>query len=85
MFTKPNMFLGSGLEQRIPTPVTQLGNYFAPIQSRDDNKEINKKVDILEILRKANVDVKPLLSSLTANKEKLKESCMYLISTYSLN
>uniref|UniRef100_UPI00398F3B6E eukaryotic translation initiation factor 4E transporter isoform X2 n=1 Tax=Pristiophorus japonicus TaxID=55135 RepID=UPI00398F3B6E len=64
----------AGLEQRIPTPVAQLGNYFAPIQSREDNKEVNKKVDILEILRKANVDVKPLLSSLTANKEKLKES-----------
>ncbi|XP_072911747.1 eukaryotic translation initiation factor 4E transporter isoform X1 [Hemitrygon akajei] len=64
----------AGLEQRIPTPVSQLGNYFAPIPSREDNKEINKKVDILEILRKANVDVKPLLSSLTANKEKLKES-----------
>ncbi|XP_078409968.1 eukaryotic translation initiation factor 4E transporter [Cetorhinus maximus] len=64
----------AGLEQRIPTPVSQLGNYFAPIQSREDNKEVNKKVDILEILRKANVDVKPLLSNLTANKEKLKES-----------
>ncbi|XP_069789190.1 eukaryotic translation initiation factor 4E transporter isoform X5 [Narcine bancroftii] len=64
----------AGLEQRIPTPVSQFGNYFAPIQSREDNKDINKKVDILEILRKANVDVKPLLSSLTANKEKLKES-----------
>ncbi|XP_042193363.1 eukaryotic translation initiation factor 4E transporter isoform X3 [Callorhinchus milii] len=64
----------AGLEQRIPTPVSQLGNYFAPIQSREENKEANKKVDILEILRKANVDVKPLLSSLTANKEKLKES-----------
>ncbi|XP_072443175.1 eukaryotic translation initiation factor 4E transporter isoform X1 [Chiloscyllium punctatum] len=64
----------AGLEQRIPTPVSQLGNYFAPIQSREDNKDVNKKVDILEILRKANVDVKPLLSNLSANKEKLKES-----------
>uniref|UniRef100_A0A8C5KYK5 Uncharacterized protein n=1 Tax=Jaculus jaculus TaxID=51337 RepID=A0A8C5KYK5_JACJA len=32
------------------------------------------KVDILEMLQKAKVDLKPLLSSLSANKEKLKES-----------
>ncbi|KAG2471115.1 4ET factor, partial [Polypterus senegalus] len=48
-----------------------LTNYFAPIHSGEEKRE---KVDILEMLHKAKVDLKPLLSSLTANKEKLKES-----------
>ena len=47
------------------------GNYFAPIPSED---HAENKVDILEMLQKAKVDLKPLLSSLSANKEKLKES-----------
>lgn len=32
-------------------------------------------MDILELLHKAKVDLKPLLSSLNANKARLKESC----------
>ncbi|KAM4808542.1 eukaryotic translation initiation factor 4E transporter isoform 2-T3 [Rhinophrynus dorsalis] len=59
----------AGLEQVIPSLGQNSGNYFAPIQF-EDNAD---KVDILEMLHKAKVDLKPLLSSLTANKEKLRE------------
>ncbi|KAE8634510.1 hypothetical protein XENTR_v10002333 [Xenopus tropicalis] len=59
----------AGLEQVIPALGQNSGNYFAPIQF----EERSDKVDILEILHKAKVDLKPLLSSLTANKEKLRE------------
>ncbi|XP_062853966.1 eukaryotic translation initiation factor 4E transporter isoform X1 [Trichomycterus rosablanca] len=47
-----------------PTP------FFTPISS----EERKEKVDILELLQKAKVDLKPLLSSLNANKARLKES-----------
>ncbi|KAK3557367.1 hypothetical protein QTP70_026542 [Hemibagrus guttatus] len=47
-----------------PTP------YFTPIPL----EERREKVDILELLHKAKIDVKPLLSSLNANKARLKES-----------
>ncbi|KAI5109236.1 eukaryotic translation initiation factor 4E transporter isoform X1, partial [Silurus meridionalis] len=47
-----------------PTP------YFTPI-SLEERKE---KVDILELLHKAKIDLKPLLCSLNANKAHLKES-----------
>ncbi|XP_066459707.1 eukaryotic translation initiation factor 4E transporter [Eleutherodactylus coqui] len=60
----------AGLEQVIPSLGQNSGNYFAPIQFEDTAD----KVDILEMLQKAKVDLKPLLSSLTANKEKLRES-----------
>ncbi|XP_063769150.1 eukaryotic translation initiation factor 4E transporter isoform X1 [Pseudophryne corroboree] len=60
----------AGLDQVIPTHGQNSGNYFAPIQFEDHAD----KVDILEMLHKAKVDLKPLLSSLTANKEKLRES-----------
>ncbi|XP_056386407.1 eukaryotic translation initiation factor 4E transporter isoform X2 [Hyla sarda] len=60
----------AGLEQVIPSLGQNAGNYFAPIQF----EETADKVDILEMLQKAKVDLKPLLSSLTANKEKLRES-----------
>ncbi|XP_076870590.1 eukaryotic translation initiation factor 4E transporter isoform X2 [Brachyhypopomus gauderio] len=43
--------------------------YFTPIPL-----ERKEKVDILELLHKAKVDLKPLLSSLSANKAHLKES-----------
>ncbi|KAG1942717.1 eukaryotic translation initiation factor 4E transporter [Pimephales promelas] len=43
--------------------------YFTPISSVE-----REKVDILELLQKANVDLKPLLSSLNVNKAHLKES-----------
>ncbi|MGH0184647.1 UNVERIFIED_CONTAM: hypothetical protein FKN15_015591 [Acipenser sinensis] len=59
------------LEHKFLSPAHGLANYFAPIQSLEDKKD---KVDILEMLQKAKVDLKPLLSSLTVNKEKLKES-----------
>ncbi|KAG8597058.1 hypothetical protein GDO81_002155 [Engystomops pustulosus] len=60
----------AGLEQVIPSLGQNSGNYFAPIQFEDSAD----KVDILDMLQKAKVDLKPLLSSLTANKEKLRES-----------
>ncbi|XP_051752426.1 eukaryotic translation initiation factor 4E transporter isoform X1 [Ctenopharyngodon idella] len=44
--------------------------YFTPISS----VERKEKVDILELLHKANIDLKPLLSSLNVNKAHLKES-----------
>ncbi|MCJ8729587.1 hypothetical protein PDJAM_G00108120 [Pangasius djambal] len=47
-----------------PTP------YFTPIPL----EERREKVDILELLHKAKIDLKPLLSSLNANKARLKES-----------
>ncbi|KAM5200263.1 eukaryotic translation initiation factor 4E transporter isoform 4-T4 [Hipposideros larvatus] len=61
----------AGLEQAILSPGQNSGNYFAPIPLED---HAESKVDILEMLQKAKVDLKPLLSSLSANKEKLKES-----------
>uniref|UniRef100_A0A8C5P8T4 Eukaryotic translation initiation factor 4E nuclear import factor 1 n=1 Tax=Leptobrachium leishanense TaxID=445787 RepID=A0A8C5P8T4_9ANUR len=60
----------AGLEHVIPSLGQSSSNYFAPIQFEDRAD----KVDILEMLHKAKVDLKPLLSSLTANKEKLRES-----------
>uniref|UniRef100_A0A8C3FXF6 Eukaryotic translation initiation factor 4E nuclear import factor 1 n=1 Tax=Chrysemys picta bellii TaxID=8478 RepID=A0A8C3FXF6_CHRPI len=61
----------AGLEQAILSPGQNPGNYFAPIPLEDHSEN---KVDILEMLQKAKVDLKPLLSSLSANKEKLRES-----------
>ena len=61
----------AGLEQAILSPGQNTGNYFAPIPLED---HAENKVDILEMLQKAKVDVKSLLSSLSANKEKLIES-----------
>ncbi|KAM9409398.1 eukaryotic translation initiation factor 4E transporter isoform 2-T2 [Pholidichthys leucotaenia] len=45
-------------------------SYFTPIQS----SESKEKVDILELLRNAKVDLKPLLSTLSANKARLRDS-----------
>ncbi|XP_042335065.1 eukaryotic translation initiation factor 4E transporter isoform X1 [Sceloporus undulatus] len=61
----------AGLEQGVLSPGQNSGNYFAPIPLED---RAENKVDILEMLQKAKVDLKPLLSSLSANKEKLRES-----------
>ncbi|XP_028382950.1 eukaryotic translation initiation factor 4E transporter isoform X2 [Phyllostomus discolor] len=61
----------AGFEPAILSPGQNSGNYFAPIPLED---HAENKVDILEMLQKAKVDLKPLLSSLSANKEKLKES-----------
>uniref|UniRef100_A0A674DPX7 Eukaryotic translation initiation factor 4E nuclear import factor 1 n=1 Tax=Salmo trutta TaxID=8032 RepID=A0A674DPX7_SALTR len=44
--------------------------YFTPIQS----VERRDKVDILELLHKAKIDLKPLLSSLNVNKQRLQQS-----------
>ncbi|XP_018412904.1 PREDICTED: eukaryotic translation initiation factor 4E transporter isoform X1 [Nanorana parkeri] len=60
----------AGLEQVLPSLGQNSGNYFAPIQF-EENAD---KVDILEMFQKAKLDIKPLLSNLTANKEKLRES-----------
>lgn len=79
-------FAVSGLEQAILSPGQNSGNYFAPIPLEDHSEN---KVDILEMLQKAKVDLKPLLSSLSANKEKLRESskclfryCQVLVMQY---
>ncbi|KAJ7309914.1 hypothetical protein JRQ81_008012 [Phrynocephalus forsythii] len=61
----------AGLEPGALSPSQNSGNYFAPIPLEDHPEN---KVDILEMLQKAKVDLKPLLSSLSANKEKLRES-----------
>ena len=60
----------AGLEQAVLSPGQNSGNYF-PIPSVD---RAENRVDILEMLQKGKVDLKPLLSSLSANKEKLKKS-----------
>uniref|UniRef100_A0A8C5ND05 Eukaryotic translation initiation factor 4E nuclear import factor 1 n=1 Tax=Gouania willdenowi TaxID=441366 RepID=A0A8C5ND05_GOUWI len=46
------------------------GSYFTPIAS----SECKEKVDILELLHKAKIDLKPLLSTLSVNKAHLRES-----------
>ncbi|KAM6979779.1 eukaryotic translation initiation factor 4E transporter [Aplochiton taeniatus] len=60
----------AGLDPRCTSPSQGPVPYFTPIQS-SDRKE---KVDILELLHKAKIDLKPLLSSLSVNKARLKES-----------
>ncbi|XP_041836308.1 eukaryotic translation initiation factor 4E transporter isoform X2 [Melanotaenia boesemani] len=45
--------------------------YFTPIHSA----ECKEKVDIMELLHKAKIDLKPLLSTLSVNKARLRESC----------
>ncbi|CAB1315267.1 unnamed protein product, partial [Coregonus sp. 'balchen'] len=61
----------SGLDPRCTSP-SQGGPvpYFTPIQS----VERRDKVDILELLHKAKIDLKPLLSSLNVNKQRLQQS-----------
>ncbi|XP_061115688.1 eukaryotic translation initiation factor 4E transporter isoform X4 [Conger conger] len=60
----------AGLDPRCTSPGHTLAPYFTPIQS----VERKEKVDILELLHKAKIDLKPLLSSLSVNKERLRES-----------
>uniref|UniRef100_A0A8C8GQS1 Eukaryotic translation initiation factor 4E nuclear import factor 1 n=1 Tax=Oncorhynchus tshawytscha TaxID=74940 RepID=A0A8C8GQS1_ONCTS len=61
----------AGLDPRCTSP-SQGGPvpYFTPIQS----VECRDKVDILELLHKAKIDLKPLLSSLNVNKQRLQQS-----------
>ncbi|KAM4613627.1 eukaryotic translation initiation factor 4E transporter isoform 2-T2 [Polymixia lowei] len=60
----------AGLEPRCTSPSQGPVPYFTPIQS----SERKEKVDILELLHKAKIDLKPLLSSLSVNKARLRES-----------
>ncbi len=60
----------SGLEPHTGSLNQGTSLYFTPISS----VERKEKVDILELLHKANIDLKPLLSSLNVNKAHLKES-----------
>ncbi|CAL8335547.1 unnamed protein product [Merluccius merluccius] len=60
----------AGLEPHCSSPSHGPAPYFTPIPS-SDRKE---KVDILELLNKAKIDLKPLLSTLTVNKARLRES-----------
>ncbi|XP_068172235.1 eukaryotic translation initiation factor 4E transporter [Antennarius striatus] len=57
----------AGLE---PSPGHGPAPYFTPIQS----SESKEKVDILELLHRAKIDLKPLLSTLSVNKARLRES-----------
>ncbi|KAL2090973.1 hypothetical protein ACEWY4_013236 [Coilia grayii] len=60
----------AGLDPRCSSPTQGPAPYFTPITSAEGRD----KVDILELLHKAKIDLKPLLSSLSANKARLKES-----------
>ncbi|XP_044028506.1 eukaryotic translation initiation factor 4E transporter isoform X1 [Siniperca chuatsi] len=60
----------AGLEPRCTSPSHSPAPYFTPIQS----SECREKVDILELLHKAKIDLKPLLSTLSVNKARLRES-----------
>uniref|UniRef100_A0A672YPV4 Eukaryotic translation initiation factor 4E nuclear import factor 1 n=1 Tax=Sphaeramia orbicularis TaxID=375764 RepID=A0A672YPV4_9TELE len=60
----------AGLEPRCTSPSQGPAPYFTPIQSSD----CKEKVDILEMLHKAKIDLKPLLSTLSVNKARLRES-----------
>ncbi|XP_042263306.1 eukaryotic translation initiation factor 4E transporter isoform X3 [Thunnus maccoyii] len=60
----------AGLEPRCTSPSQDPVPYFTPIQS----SECREKVDILELLHKAKIDLKPLLSTLSVNKARLRES-----------
>lgn len=60
----------AGLETHCPPPGHGPAPYFTPIQS----SECKEKVDILELLHKAKIDLKPLLSTLSVNKARLRES-----------
>lgn len=60
----------AGLEPLCTSPSQGPTTYFTPIQS----SECKEKVDILELLHKAKIDLKPLLSTLSVNKARLRES-----------
>ncbi|KAK5872527.1 hypothetical protein PBY51_013218 [Eleginops maclovinus] len=60
----------AGLESRGPSSSQGPVSYFTPIPS----SECKEKVDILELLHKAKIDLKPLLSTLSVNKARLRES-----------
>ncbi|XP_035007359.1 eukaryotic translation initiation factor 4E transporter [Hippoglossus stenolepis] len=60
----------AGLEPRCTSQGQGPVSYFTPIQS----SECREKVDILELLHKAKIDLKPLLSTLSVNKARLRES-----------
>ncbi|XP_034022323.1 eukaryotic translation initiation factor 4E transporter isoform X2 [Thalassophryne amazonica] len=60
----------AGLEPGCTSPSQGSVPYFTPIQS----SESKEKVDILELLHKAKIDLKPLLSTLSVNKALLRES-----------
>lgn len=60
----------AGLDPRCSSASQGSASYFTPIQS----SEGKEKVDILELLHKAKIDLKPLLSTLSVNKALLRES-----------
>ncbi|XP_034388142.1 eukaryotic translation initiation factor 4E transporter isoform X1 [Cyclopterus lumpus] len=60
----------AGFEPRSTSSSQGPASYFTPIQS----SECKEKVDILELLHKAKIDLKPLLSTLSVNKARLRES-----------
>ncbi|XP_068450745.1 eukaryotic translation initiation factor 4E transporter isoform X2 [Clinocottus analis] len=60
----------AGFETRSTSSSQGPASYFTPIQS----SECKEKVDILELLHKAKIDLKPLLSTLSVNKARLRES-----------
>uniref|UniRef100_A0A671XSR8 Eukaryotic translation initiation factor 4E nuclear import factor 1 n=1 Tax=Sparus aurata TaxID=8175 RepID=A0A671XSR8_SPAAU len=66
----------AGLETHCTPPGHGPAPYFTPIQS----SECKEKVDILELLHKAKIDLKPLLSTLSVNKARLRESSESVLS-----
>uniref|UniRef100_A0AAQ4QIS1 Eukaryotic translation initiation factor 4E nuclear import factor 1 n=1 Tax=Gasterosteus aculeatus aculeatus TaxID=481459 RepID=A0AAQ4QIS1_GASAC len=60
----------AGFEQRGSSSSQGPASYFTPIQP----SECKEKVDILDLLHKAKIDLKPLLSTLSVNKARLRES-----------
>ncbi|XP_054880434.1 eukaryotic translation initiation factor 4E transporter isoform X1 [Poeciliopsis prolifica] len=60
----------AGLDPRCPSTSQGSASYFTPIQS----SEGKEKVDIMELLHNAKIDLKPLLSTLSVNKARLRES-----------
>ncbi|XP_057702713.1 eukaryotic translation initiation factor 4E transporter [Corythoichthys intestinalis] len=60
----------AGFEAHGTTSGQGAAPFFTPIQP----SECKEKVDILELLQKANVDLKPLLSTLSLNKARLREN-----------
>ncbi|KAG7277849.1 hypothetical protein CRUP_006749 [Coryphaenoides rupestris] len=60
----------SSLEQHCSSPNHGPAPYFTPIPIQSSDRK--EKVDILELLNKAKIDLKPLLSTLTVNKARLR-------------
>uniref|UniRef100_A0A1A7YG22 Eukaryotic translation initiation factor 4E nuclear import factor 1 n=1 Tax=Iconisemion striatum TaxID=60296 RepID=A0A1A7YG22_9TELE len=61
------------LKRRIPDPRKRLGE-----NQQGQEVDCKEKVDILDLLHKAKVDLKPLMSTISVNKARLRESNVVL-------